>query len=177
MSSLRPYYPIFKFVLVFSGVYLLLGLVYYFYLSVSQQGGQTADYVTLTVAHQTSTLLHWVGYASSTSAVQGHPSVFLHVNGQLVYRVIEGCNAISVMILFVSFVIAFAKALSKTLLFLITGLLIIYSINILRLILLAIIAVNHKDYMHIAHEVFFPAAIYGTVILLWLYWVKEWRND
>lgn len=173
MNKLRPYYPIFKFVAVFGGVYLLLSMCYYLYLNQDYAGLNYPDPVTSQVAYQTQQLLDYTNYQAHIFNTSGHPSVTMYLNKQSVYRVIEGCNAMSVMILFVSFVLAFAKAWKKTALFILSGLLLIYIVNVLRLVALAIIKYEYPEYDHISHEILFPAVIYGMVILLWLYWIKS----
>jgi exosortase family protein XrtF len=40
------------------------------------------------------------------------------LNGRYVARVIEGCNSVSIIILFLAFIVAFKGSLKKTLLFL-----------------------------------------------------------
>lgn len=172
MSKLRTYYPIFKFVAIFGGVYIMLSVCYYIYLNQDYAGLNYPDPVTSQVAYQTQQLLNLTSYKAHIFNTAGHPSVSMYLNKQGVYRVIEGCNAMSVMILFVSFVLAFAKAWKKTASYIFIGLLLIYIVNVLRLVALAIIKYEYPEYDHISHEILFPAVIYGMVILLWLYWIK-----
>ena len=40
------------------------------------------------------------------------------------------------------------------------------------LALLGVIAVELPNFMDAAHDYLFPAWIYGTVIVLWLIWIK-----
>jgi len=80
------------------------------------------------------------------------------------------------MILFTSFIIAFAKDLKKTISFILFGIGFIYVVNLIRLVLLALIYVSYKEHAHFAHEIIFPTIIYGAVITLWLYWIKNIKN-
>jgi exosortase family protein XrtF len=172
LISLRPYFPVFKFVAVFGGLYLVLSFLYGIYLQRDYSQQYYPDPVTAVVADQVSWALNTLGRQSSMLNSVGHPSVRLFVGSMVVYRVIEGCNAVSVMILFASFVLAFAKAWKKTVLFLLLGIVIIYLMNLVRLIILAFIYADYRVYASFAHEILFPAIIYGTVVLLWLYWIK-----
>lgn len=113
MNSLRPYTPVFKFVATFGTIYIVLSLIYYFYLQQDYSTSNYPDPVTSQVSYQTQQLLMVLGYDAQISNVPNHPSVYMFLNKDIVYRVIEGCNAISVMILFVAFVLAFAKAWKK----------------------------------------------------------------
>jgi exosortase family protein XrtF len=71
---------------------------------------------------------------------------------------VEGCNAVSVMILFV-FVFAFYKG--KKLVFVILGLILLYIMNVLRIVGLNIDS-DYKEYGKTFHDYIFPAVIYGT---------------
>jgi exosortase family protein XrtF len=84
---------------------------------------------------------------------------------------VEGCNAVSVIILFVSFVFAFYKGM-KTFVFVGAGLIILYIMNLLRIVGLNIVMTDHKEYGKIFHDFIFPAIIYGSVVVLWLIWIK-----
>ena len=84
---------------------------------------------------------------------------------------VEGCNAVSVMILFVSFVFAFFKG-AKTFVFVGVSLLILYIMNVLRIVGLNIVVKDYREYMKPFHDYFFPAIIYGSVVLLWFIWIK-----
>ncbi|ALM20653.1 molecular chaperone GroEL [Nonlabens sp. MIC269] len=173
LSSLRPYIPVFKFVAVFGGLYIGLSIIYYFYLSFDYGSYHYPDPITSQISFQTQELLSLIGYNAQTMNSAGHPSVAVYSNEQLLFRIIEGCNAVSVMILFCAFILAFAKAWKKTILFLLIGVGIIYVINLTRLVLLGIIYADYPAYTHVSHEIIFPAIIYGTTVLLWLYWLKK----
>jgi exosortase family protein XrtF len=101
----------------------------------------------------------------------------MFIDEQKVYRIIEGCNAVSVMILFTSFVISFARGWKKTLSFLISGIAFIYLVNLIRLVILGIIYQDYKEYAHFSHEIIFPSIIYGSVVLLWIYWIRNIKPE
>src|SRR5690625_7148659 len=44
--------------------------------------------------------------------------------------------------------------------------------NVLRIALLNYIFVYLPDYGKIAHDYLFPAIIYGTIVVLWIIWVR-----
>lgn len=70
--------------------------------------------MTHLVAKQTKTLLDGFGYDAQITTHPDEPSMKLLVNGNYLARIIEGCNSISVIILFVSFIIAFSGKLKTT---------------------------------------------------------------
>lgn len=84
---------------------------------------------------------------------------------------VEGCNAISVMILFMAFVFAFYKGL-KTFIYALAGIVMLYIMNLLRIVGLNIVMSDYEEYGKMFHDFIFPAVIYGTVVVLWLVWIK-----
>jgi exosortase family protein XrtF len=75
------------------------------------------------------------------------------------------------MVLFVAFVLAFYRGW-KTIVYLAVSLVFLFLINCIRIAGLNIIYLDHPDYIKIAHDYAFPAIIYGSVVVLWLIWIK-----
>ncbi len=97
--------------------------------------------------------------------------VYFYVKKEYVTRMVEGCNAVSVIILFVSFIFAFYKG-AKTFVFVAVSFLALYVMNVFRIVGLNIVTRDYQEYNKIAHDYLFPAIIYGSVIILWLVWIK-----
>ena len=166
------YKLVIRFVVLFLGTYFLLTLLYALYLHLSKDGAYPPDYFTNLVAKQSGTLINGFGYDANVIPHETRPTMKLFVEGQYLAQIIEGCNAISIIILFVAFVVAFAQRFRKSLFFILAGAVIIYTINILRIAVLTIALYRYPDYEHILHGVVFPGIIYGIVFLLWMLWVR-----
>lgn len=166
---------VFIFLGVFMGSYLVLTLSYLGYLSLSTAGDQI-DPITRLVGLQSEQLINQWGYEARILPQSGKPSLQLFVNGDYVARIIEGCNAISIIILFIAFVISFRKDLKRTLLFMFAGSVLIYAINLLRIAILAIALYNYPEKEPLLHQVVFPGIIYGFVALLWMTWVGVFKK-
>jgi len=132
--------------------------------------------VTESVAHQTKAILNVFGYAVNTEAHTKELSVKLLVHDVYTARVIEGCNSISIIILFIAFVIAFPGPLKATLLYAVTGSFIIYAVNVLRIAFLTMALYKYPNEQEILHNLIFPSIIYGLVFLLWVIWVNVFSN-
>lgn len=52
------------------------------------------------------------------------------------------------------------------------GLLVLHLMNVLRIVGLNIVLTDYRQYGKMVHDYVFPAVIYGTVVLLWLVWIK-----
>ena len=134
------------------------------------------DGITKFVAYQTEDLLQIMGQDAYTVPHLKQACMKLFFNGKYIARVVEGCNAMSVMILFVAFVVAFKGKLRHTLLFIIAGIFIIHILNVLRIALLSMALFHYREYEHILHGVIFPLFIYGVVFGLWVIWVQKFST-
>lgn len=162
--------PVLKILLRFIIIYLVLVLLYQFYLN--EFKGLGLDPVSKWVAEQSTAVQNFLGYKSQM--VDGKPhqeTSWFYVAGKYVSRMVEGCNAISVMILFLAFIFAFYNA-RKTFIFAGAGLLILHILNVLRIAGLNILLIEAPQYDKIGHDYVFPAIIYGGVVALWLVWIK-----
>ncbi|WP_299669605.1 exosortase family protein XrtF [uncultured Polaribacter sp.] len=166
------------FLIKFFATYFLLFAIYSIYLQKSQKkidGFKTASITTI-VADQTVSVLDFFGYDAGAYQHKKELSVKLLIGDKYTARVIEGCNSISIIILFVAFIIAFAGSLKATVLYSFFGSLFIYIINILRIAFLSVMLFKHPNHQEVLHNLVFPAIIYGTVFLLWVIWVDKFSN-
>jgi len=166
------------FLIKFFGSYLLLFSLYSLYLEKTQNSSSPflCAPITKTVAEQTKYLLNIFGYPTKIEQDTETPSVKLFINGHFTAFIVEGCNAISVIILFIAFIIAFAGKFKTTVLYILFGSLLIYFINIIRIVIISIALFKYPQYQQILHEIIFPSIIYGITFLLWFVWVKKFST-
>lgn len=150
-------------------IYLVLLFAYQFYLNSFKESG--LDPFSKMITRQVMFLQQSLGYPSALYDDVPNQQVWYHVKTKFTTRMVEGCNAISVMILFVSFIFAFYKG-TKTFVFVGVSLLILHIMNVLRIAGLNIVYSDYPKYGKMTHDYVFPAVIYGTVVLLWLIWIK-----
>ena len=166
------------FLIKFFVTYLLLVALYNSYLQKSQQkeGVFKTSSITSLVASQSVKVLNAFGF--STEAVQHDKemSVKLIIEGKYAVRVIEGCNSVSLIILFVAFIIAFSGSIKATFLFSVFGSILIYVVNVLRIAFFTVMISNYPNQTEILHDLVFPAIIYGTIFLLWVLWVHKFSS-
>lgn len=172
----QQYRPFFVFLLKFFVTYGILTFCYQIYLNSFNSKAFEADGFTKIVAQQTADLLQFVGKDSYTVPHPKQDCVKLFIHEKYIARVVEGCNAMSVIILFVAFVIAFKGKWKQTILFLLIGILLIHILNVVRIALLAIALYHFPEYEHILHGVIFPLFIYGVVFGLWVVWVQKFST-
>ncbi|KJD37291.1 molecular chaperone GroEL [Tamlana sedimentorum] len=165
-----------KFILTFLVVYAVLTFAYKFYLQFSSGNTYYPDYITHTLAKQTEVILNDLGYAAKVEAHANEPSMKLILNGTYLARIIEGCNSVSVIILFISFVIAFSGTFKTTVFFIVFGSVLIYIVNLVRIVVLSVGLYKYPQHEHVLHTVIFPAIIYGMLFLLWIFWVNRFSK-
>ena len=175
-SLLVKYKSVIRFIVTFLAVYAVLTTGYNLYLNISNGPKFYPDYLTHLVAEQTNTLLNGLGYEARIAAHPNEPSMKIIINGKYVARVIEGCNAISVIVLFLSFLVAFAGKFKTTILYGLAGSIIIYAFNLIRIVILSVGLYHYPWRREILHTVIFPMLIYGTVFILWMVWVNRFSK-
>lgn len=174
----KPYRPFFIFLIKFFLTYIGLAVLYQWYLNLYDSAIHfQIDSITQAVANQVQELLLFMNYNSSITPHPNEASVKLFLETVYVARVVEGCNAVSVVILFIAFVIAFSGRWLQTVLFIIAGTVLIHILNVFRIALLGIALLNYPEQEHLLHGVIFPLFIYGVVFGLWIIWVNKFSVD
>lgn len=172
----NQYKHFFSFLLKFILFYVVFIFVYKLYLAQFDLQKNEVDGITKSVAYQTQQLMLWVDNDVVILKNENEPSIKMIYHTKYVARIIEGCNAISVMILFASFVFAFSSNWKKTTLFIILGISIIHILNIIRIAILSWSLYYFSEYEEMLHGTLFPLFIYGVVFILWILWVTKFSG-
>lgn len=172
----KQYQPFFAFLAKFLLFYLFFALGYKFYLSQFDIAKFEIDSISKSVANQTVYLINFFGGEVRTFPNEFEASMKIVFKEKYVARIIEGCNAISVIILFAAFVFAFSKGFKKTILFILLGSATIYILNIVRIALLTYAMYYYPEHEELLHGTIFPLFIYGVVFLLWVFWVTKFSG-
>lgn len=152
---------------------MVLTIIYQYYLNQFDIKNNEVDGFTKLVSTQVEQLLLLFNGDAHIELHPSQPCYKFFYNGKYVSRIIEGCNALSVIILFISFVIAFSGKLKNTIYFIISGSIIIHVLNITRIALLMVAFYNFPEANFILHDILFPLVIYGAVFILWIIWVNK----
>lgn len=158
-----------RFLGIFVGLYLLLNTFYGFWI---QHYYPQVDPFTFSVAKQVAAILTFFGQAFSAMAEQQSANVALWLNNEVVVYVFEGCNGINVMIVYLSFLVAYKGTIRQFLMFCFGGLVLIYLLNLVRVGLLAEVALFYPEQLYFFHKYLFTGFIYTLVFVLWYYWIK-----
>ena len=179
-NNLESYFKKFRPFLLFLGRFLLTYLIFIFlyqqYLNRFDTTKFQIDGFTTFVANNTKDLLELFNYQTDMQPHKAEPSVKVYIENKYVVRIVEGCNAISVMILFAAFVVAFRGKFLKTVLFIISGIILIHLLNVSRIAILSVGLLYYPQYESMLHDIIFPLFIYGAVFLLWVLWINKFSS-
>lgn len=168
---MKQYQPLIFFLLRFIGSYIILIIIYNWYLNQYLPFGMP-DPFTKWNSDISASIFNFLGIHSESLHVGNEKFTRLVVEGKFSAYVNEGCNACSVLIIYISFIIAFFTTFKQTIIFLIISIPILILMNIFRIVLLTYIFRFLPEYGKSAHDYLFPAVIYGSVIILWIIWIK-----
>ncbi|MDH3381292.1 MAG: exosortase family protein XrtF [Flavobacteriaceae bacterium] len=171
---MKKYKKIILFLFKFLGSYGIMVLLYVAFLNATQESENqfVCDPITQKVAEQTVDLLLFFNFKSYTDQNTAELSFRLFVEDKFVARVVEGCNSISVIILFIAFIISFSGNFKVTTAYILAGSLVIYIINVFRIAFIAVVMYQFPEYSDFLHQIIFPLIIYGTTFLLWVIWIN-----
>jgi exosortase family protein XrtF len=169
MNFLKEFKPTILFLIKFAGMYLVLNLIYGFYVTSYYP---ESDPVTRLITEQTSAILSFVGWPVATYNHANHATTSMIFKGKVVLSVYEGCNAINTMIIFITFVVAFGPFIKKMIFFVFTGLVIIYLVNLARILFLFFVTQYFPNFMYFTHKYLFTAILYVVIFILWIAWVR-----
>jgi exosortase family protein XrtF len=151
--------------------YIVMAFIYQGFLGFF--GEDKIDAITELVAENTKQLLTLFNADADIVKNDSESYIRLIYNQHYIARMIEGCNGVSVIILFISFVVSFSGKIKPTFYFIFGGSLIIYALNVARIALLCVLLYLFPKQEQLLHGVFFPLFIYGVVFILWVIWVNK----
>lgn len=175
---MKKYLVQFKPFLLFIGTffvsYIFLTLVYRLYLNLFETS--QVDGITNLVGDHVKYIMQLFGADIRIQKSVSDASLEIWYNKAYFVRIVEGCNAASIVILFISFIISFSGKLKATLLFIVFGVLFIYILNVIRIALLTVLLFRFPENQQFLHGVLFPLIIYGVVFVLWIVWVNKFSK-
>jgi exosortase family protein XrtF len=165
------YAPFLLFLAKFFLTFIILTFVYQGFLNSFENN--KIDSITKLVAGNTVQLLDLFPPDVKIEEDEAETFIKLFYNQSYVVRIIEGCNAISVIILFASFIVSFSGKLKPTVLFILGGSIVIYILNVIRIASLTALIYYFPEQEPLLHDILFPLFIYGVVFILWIVWVRK----
>jgi len=169
MKILKEYKNVIIYLLRFVLLYVIFIKLYEYYLSYY---GGSIDPVTRFTAYSVKAV-YKIFHLSSQVIPTQNEGIKLLIKGSYVARIVEGCNAISLIILFGVFILSFRRFDKPVLKFLALGIISIILLNIFRIALLGYILYAHPQYQDFWHRIVFPGIIYSWIVVLWILFINK----
>jgi exosortase family protein XrtF len=168
--QLKEFRPTLLFLVKFFVLYLVGNLLYGAWIT---SWYPRPDPLTTSVTEQSSSILNVFGWETEAYEHGTKPTTYIATREKAIVSVYEGCNGLNVVIVFLSFLLAFGPYTKKLLWFIPLGLLVIHLSNLARIVLLAFVSEFMPKYLYFTHKYLFTAFIYLFVFLLWIQWVMK----
>lgn len=159
-----------KFLAVSSLVYLGLYLFFEFYIKKHTFIDQ--HFIAL-IINSSDVVLRWFGY-DTFKTISDTDYQVLGIDGSDGVWIGSSCNAITLFFLFAVFIAAYPGHQKSKLWYIPLGILLIHVLNIIRVVILALIAFYNPLYLDFNHTYTFTFIIYGFIFLLWMTWVNKY---
>lgn len=158
--------PLFLFIIKALGFFIIWYMIYELWLL---PDGRLDEWISLNIIGVSKGLLELISY----EVISYNRVVSIYgANG---IEVIDGCNGIAAMGLFIGFIVSYPGLWRQKLSFIVLGLALIYIVNILRITVLVITQVEWESFFNIAHDYATTSIFYFLIFFLWMLWVNT--ND
>ncbi len=155
--------PLVRFIFKALGFFLVWYIVYELWLL---PNGALDEWVSVNIISNCAGILNWLGYDifsyNRVIGIYGHPGI----------EVVDGCNGIAAIGLFLGFIIAYPGNSVRRLSFSVIGIGIIYIVNVLRISILTITQVEWPAFFDFTHDYSTTTIFYITIFLMWMIWVN-----
>lgn len=152
-----------KFLIKVVGIYLCWYLIYELWLLPE---GSLDEWLTKNIVSVSAGFLKSFSYDIYASGrligINESPGIYLA----------DGCSGISAIGLFVGFIVAYPGEWIPRISFIIVGIGIIYLVNVIRIITLAIIQVRWPSMFDVTHDYSTTAIFYVVIFILWMIWAN-----
>ena len=152
-----------RFAAIAAGVYMVWFVVYDLWLLPE---GRVDEWLSGLVASISGGVMRVFGQAASVSGR------VVTLPGTAGIYVADGCNGLSTFGLFAGFVLAYPGPWLRKSWFIPFGILMIISVNILRLVALLLVQRHWPGYFEVSHSFGASFIFYIAVFLLWVLWVR-----
>lgn len=151
------------------GLYVMFYCIYEFYI----KKHTTLDQLFIRkLIHVCTSVLETFGYHTFASKETNDVQVF-GIDGSNGVWIGGPCNGINLMFLFAIFIIAYpSNGIKQKLWFIPLGILIVHTVNIIRIVSLSLIALYAPEYLDFNHTYTFTFLVYSIVFGLWMLWVN-----
>ena len=159
--------PFVRFTLIALGIYLLWFFGYERYLALD---GRLDKVLTESIASNAATVLRLLGFDAAVSSTRLN---LILLSNQPTVFIAPYCDGMVLYALFSGFIIAFPSSSLHKMWFIPLGIVLIYSVNVLRIVALCLNHYYSHQTVDFNHHYTFTFIVYGFICLLWLWWATR----
>lgn len=145
------------------GIFVVWYIVYELWLL---PDGRLDEWLSLNIIGTSAGILKWFGYDVYTV------NRIIGIGEASGIKIVDGCNGIAAMGLFLGFIIAYPGEWKNKVSFSIVGIGVIYLVNVVRILTLAITQQGWPEFFSFTHDYSTTAIFYIVIFLLWMVWVN-----
>lgn len=132
--------------------------------------GRVDEWLTSMAAEHSAAVFSFLGLGISHQLTSYGEAMV--VDNQPLLYIAHSCNGLVLYAMFAGFILIFSGKWLTKVLYIAASLVGIYCLNILRILFLCLIQLNHPEYLDISHKYIFTIIVYGAIFLLWMKWVQ-----
>jgi len=161
-----------KFILYFilkaAGVYAVWYMIYDLWL---KKSGEFDSWIVDSIVYSAYSILTFFNYDVN---IDHHKLWLVDAKGSVIVG--SGCDGLELYVLFIGFVLIFAGSWKNKVWFIPAGVLVLYYLNVLRIIALALNGVTSVSLLRFNHKYTFTIILYLVTFLGWMIWVKYFSD-
>lgn len=132
--------------------------------------GRLNKFLTQTVLNGTAVGLNMLGYDAE------RVNSIVEINGEPVVLVADGCNGLELFALYAGFLLCFPGRWKYKAIFIPSGILLIYLINVAREMALALNYKFFQETFEFNHKYTYVFIVYIFVFVLWRFWLNRYSS-
>lgn len=104
----------------------------------------------------------------------------IHIDGKLILYITDVCNGLELFVTYIGFLLCYPTSVKRTLKFVLGGVAVIFSANIMRCTALVWLHEEHIEWISFAHHYLFQLLMYAFIFGMWIWYSKlshEKRTD
>ncbi|MGB0524947.1 MAG: exosortase family protein XrtF [Flammeovirgaceae bacterium] len=145
-------------------------------LLIKENGEGLNGLITVETARVASWVIDALPYDSTIDELPGQEGAYLLIDGRKVVFIADPCNALVIIALYVGFIIAYPGPLKTKIAFIIGGSIIVFLLNVLRVIALAFNQIYHASSLEFNHKYTFTFMVYAVVFAMWMVWANKYSS-
>ncbi|WP_136482441.1 archaeosortase/exosortase family protein [Cognatitamlana onchidii] len=108
----------------------------------------------------------------SGETLENQVSAIYHNNKRVLY-IANACNGLSLLVLYIGFIVCMPSSFWRKLKYIVLGLLVLDSINIMRCVGLILLQEYYETYFDFAHHYLFKATVYASTFFIWMIYSRK----